>query len=108
MTHSKPVRATLKPHFALMTTTSSRCSFTRGGTPAPRTYRRNSIFSVFLLLLVSCVAANLAVAQEPDDVVRVDTALVQLNVGVVDARGQVVRSLSQSDFTVYENGVKQP
>jgi len=40
--------------------------------------------------------------------VRVDTALVQLNVGVVDARGQAIRSLSQNDFTVYENGVKQP
>ena len=47
-------------------------------------------------------------AQDPEDVVRVDTALVQLNVGVVDARGQAIRSLSQNDFSVYENGVKQP
>jgi len=47
-------------------------------------------------------------AQDPEDVVRVDTALVQLNVGVVDTRGQAIRSLSRNDFTVYEDGVKQP
>jgi len=41
-------------------------------------------------------------------VVRVDTALVQLNVGVVDARGRAIHSLSKADFTVYEDGVKQP
>jgi VWFA-related protein len=46
--------------------------------------------------------------QDPEDVVRVDTALVQLNVGVVDARGQAIRSLSRNDFTVYEDGIKQP
>ncbi len=46
--------------------------------------------------------------QDPEDVITVDTALVQLNVGVVDARGQVIRSLSKNDFTVFENGVKQP
>ena len=60
------------------------------------------LFSAWLL-----GAAPLARAQEPDDVVRTDTALVQLNVGVVDPRGRAVTSLSQSDFTVYEDGVKQ-
>jgi len=58
-----------------------------------------------LLTLVIIVPTQ---AQDPEDVVRVDTALVQLNVGVVNARGQSIRSLSQSDFTVYEDGVKQP
>jgi len=67
-----------------------------------------SIFSLVLLMLFSFVACNVADAQEPDEVVRVETALVQLNVGVVDARGQAIRSLSQNDFTIYENGVKQP
>lgn len=47
-------------------------------------------------------------AQEPDEVVRTDVSLVQLNVGVVDARGQAVTTLSRNDFTVYEDGVKQP
>ncbi len=72
------------------------------------TQPKKSIFSVFLFLLLTCGAIVGSQAQEPDDVVRVDTALVQLNVGVVDARGQAIRSLSQTDFTVYEDGVKQP
>ena len=33
---------------------------------------------------------------------------MQLNVGVVDARGYAVTSLVRNDFTVYEDGVKQP
>ena len=72
------------------------------------TQPKKSIFSVFVLLLLTCGAALCLRAQQPDDLVTVDTALVQLNVGVVNARGQAIRSLSQNDFTVYENGVKQP
>jgi len=53
-------------------------------------------------------AAPSARPQEPDDVVRTETNLVQLNVGVVDPRGRAITSLSQNDFTVYEDGVKQP
>jgi VWFA-related protein len=41
-------------------------------------------------------------------VVRTETSLVQLNVGVVDPRGRAITSLSKNDFTVYEDGVKQP
>jgi len=33
---------------------------------------------------------------------------VQLNVGVVDKRGQVITNLSANDFVVYEDGVKRP
>lgn len=40
--------------------------------------------------------------------VRTDVSLVQLNVGVVDTRGRAVTSLSRNDFTIYEDGVKQP
>jgi VWFA-related protein len=59
-----------------------------------------------LLLLMSFVGA--AKAQGPDDVVTTDVSLVQLNIGVVDPRGYAVTSLSRNDFTVYEDGVKQP
>ena len=72
------------------------------------TQPQKSIFSVFVFLLLTCGATAGLRAQEPDDVVRVDTALVQLNVGVVDARGRAINSLARSDFTVYEDGVKQP
>jgi VWFA-related protein len=77
-------------------------------------YSRKTVFHRYLAasllfpLLLLGGAASLARAQEPDDVVRTETSLVQLNVGVVDPRGRAVTSLSQNDFTVYEDGVKQP
>ena len=46
-------------------------------------------------------------AQDVDDVVRTETRLVQLNVGVVDKLGRPVTSLSKNDFVIYEDGVKQ-
>ena len=45
--------------------------------------------------------------QEPDETVTVNTNLVILNVGVADRKGQAVTDLSQRDFAVYEDGVKQ-
>lgn len=41
------------------------------------------------------------------DVIRVDTELVTLTATVTDARGRYRVDLRQSDFTVYEDGVKQ-
>lgn len=48
-------------------------------------------------------------SQEVDegDVVRVDTDLVTLTATVTDSRGRYVATLKQSDFTVFEDGVKQ-
>ena len=67
------------------------------------------LFASFLLLFsVLYGSTPNASAQEPDEVVRTDVALVQLNVGVVDPKGRAVTSLSQNNFTVYEDGVKQP
>ncbi|MEP6920845.1 MAG: VWA domain-containing protein [bacterium] len=62
------------------------------------------LFATFALAL--CGGAASAHAQD-DEVVRIDTSLVQLNVGVVNREGRAVTSLSQGDFTVYEDGVKQ-
>lgn len=44
---------------------------------------------------------------QDDDPVRVDSSIVRLNVGVVDQRGRAVIDLNKSNFTVYEDGVKQ-
>lgn len=41
------------------------------------------------------------------DVIRVDTELVTLTATVTDARGRYVANLKQSDFAVYEDGVRQ-
>src|SRR2546421_4803607 len=58
-----------------------------------------------VLLIVFAVGAF---AQQPDEVVKIDTSLVQLNVGVVDRQGHAITSLSRNDFTVYEDGVLRP
>ena len=61
---------------------------------------------LFLTLFVLAAAAS-AIAQEVDDVVRTETSLVQLNVGVVDKQGRPITSLTRNDFAVYEDGIKQ-
>src|ERR1041385_2602088 len=47
-------------------------------------------------------------AQDDDDVVRVNTDLVVLNVTVTDKTGQYVKALKKSDFKVYEDGKEVP
>jgi VWFA-related protein len=63
-----------------------------------------------ILFLVVAFSSTTVItsAQEPDDIVTTDTSLVQLNVGVVDPKGQPITTLSRNDFTVYEDGIKQP
>jgi VWFA-related protein len=60
-------------------------------------------FTVLLLLFSS----SLVSAQDVDDVIKTETSLVQLNIGVVDKQGRAVTSLTKGDFTVYEDGVRQ-
>jgi VWFA-related protein len=61
-----------------------------------------------LLLLVLCFSAPVVLAQDDDDVVRVNTDLVVLNVTVTDKAGQYVKALKASDFKVFEDGVEVP
>lgn len=62
-------------------------------------------FAVASLLLLAF--STLSAAQDPEDVVRTNVSLVQLNVGVVDRQGRAITSLTRNDFAVYEDGVKQ-
>ena len=70
-----------------------------------------SIFLTFTLTLF-CVFASVPAAfaqeEEPEDVITVESSLVQLNVGVVDRQGRAMTNLSRNDFAVYEDGVRQP
>src|SRR5829696_2670427 len=70
------------------------------------------ISSKALTWLLLCALAAFAPAvyaqEDPGDVVRVETNLVQLNVGVVDRQGRAVTNLSRNDFIVYEDDVRQP
>ncbi|MEK6333472.1 MAG: VWA domain-containing protein [Acidobacteriota bacterium] len=65
---------------------------------------------VLALLLFGCalIFAAPVRAQQPDDVVTTNTALVQLSVGVVDQQGRAITTLGSNDFVIYEDGVKRP
>jgi Ca-activated chloride channel homolog len=65
--------------------------------------RTSQIMAFLIVLLIS----HSVFAQDPEDVVRTDTSLVQLNIGVVDKQGRAITSLTKNDFFIYEDGVKQ-
>ena len=60
-----------------------------------------------LLFLGFLTIFAIPAAAQDDEVIRTTTSLVQLNIGVVDKQGRAVTSLTQKDFVVYEDGVKQ-
>src|SRR6266478_8125836 len=64
-----------------------------------------AVLSFAVLLIVLAVGVS---AQQPDDTIVFNTALVQLNVGVVDRQGRAITTLSRNDFKVYEDGVLRP
>ena len=45
---------------------------------------------------------------EPQDVIKIDTDLVPVNVTVTDAKGHLIRDLSKEDFKLFEDGVERP
>src|SRR5215212_8364767 len=69
-------------------------------------YRRYFYQTLSVALFAFIVAQTNA--QEVDEIVRTETSLVQLNIGVVDKQGRAITSLTRNDFVVYEDGVKQP
>ena len=62
-------------------------------TPSPNTERPRKVFPK---------------EQEPDDVIRVDTDLVSVDVTALDADGRPVRNLKQEDFKIFSDGAEQP
>ncbi|MDT7605466.1 MAG: hypothetical protein QOF61_3463 [Acidobacteriota bacterium] len=74
--------------------------------------------SALLVALLFAFLGTVAHAQQPtatppptpppgEDVITVESNLVQLNVGVVDRQGRPITTLAQNDFVVYEDGVRQ-
>ena len=57
-----------------------------------------------ILLFLFPLITNTAIAQDDDDVVRVNTELVVINATVTDAAGNYVKKLRLSDFQVFEDG----
>ncbi len=65
--------------------------------------RISKVFILFLLLVFN----HLLVSAQDDEVIKIDSSIVRLNVGVVNGKGQPITNLSKENFTVYEDGVKQ-
>ena len=65
------------------------------------------VYRILIIGLLAFFAVTTASAQDVDDVIRTETSLVQLNIGVVDKQGRAVTSLTRNDFIIYEDGVKQ-
>jgi VWFA-related protein len=53
------------------------------------------------------LAAVLGAFAQDDDVIRVDSSLVVLNVSISDKNGRGVSGIKEKEFTVYEDGVGQ-
>src|SRR5437773_9562635 len=45
---------------------------------------------------------------EPQDVIKVDTDLVPIDVTVTDSKGRLVRNLRKEDFKLFEDGIERP
>ena len=61
----------------------------------------------FLSLLLVAAMGLQAVSQEQDDVIRVRSNEVRLDVVVKDKKGRPIRDLTAADFEVLEDGVRQ-
>lgn len=61
----------------------------------------------FLPILAVVLTFAFATFAQDEDPVKVDTSIVRLNVGVVNQKGQPVTNLNRSNFTLYEDGVRQ-
>ncbi len=61
--------------------------------------------SFFVLIFI--YALSLTAIGQIDDPIKVDSAIVRVNVGVVDSRGRPITSLSRDEFAVFEDGSRQ-
>jgi Ca-activated chloride channel homolog len=66
-------------------------------------------FLLFLLILTTVLRGSIdrAAAQETETKIRVEVNMVQLNVAVMDSKGNYVTGLQPSDFVVTEDGIPQ-
>jgi Ca-activated chloride channel family protein len=67
-------------------------------------YKPNQLLIAFAALYIIAAASSIT-AQ--DDVVRIETSLVNLNIVVTDRQGRRVSGLAREDFDVYEDGTRQ-
>ncbi|MFL6375568.1 MAG: VWA domain-containing protein, partial [Pyrinomonadaceae bacterium] len=68
------------------------------------------LFALILAFAASSLAQIPTATPKPaeEDVVKISTELVQVDVTVTDQNGHVIKDLKPSDFEIYQNGKKQP
>ena len=62
-------------------------------------------FALLILFVLSC--SSVSFAQQEEDVVKVKSNLVNIDVIVKDKKGKYISDLKPEDFTIVENGVAQ-
>lgn len=68
-----------------------------------------ALFVVPLIISAQVVPSPRSPSQiDEDEILRIDTDLVPIDVTVTDASGRLVRNLRPEDFRLYENGVERP
>jgi len=86
--------------------------------------RRKTFFVTFALIFTLSASINslaqtdaskqerprraLPAETEPQDVIKIDTDLVPVDVTVTDTKGRLVRNLKKEDFRLFEDGVERP
>jgi Ca-activated chloride channel family protein len=73
--------------------------------------RQRIVLTLLRTLLLICAFLSISIktsAQQDDEVVRVNTELVVLNITVTDKAGEYVPGLRLGDFKVYEDGKEIP
>ena len=75
--------------------------------PAPGSHSL-ARFCVIALAVGAAILGAAGAARAQDDVIKTETSLVQLSVGVVDKQGHSITNLSPNDFVIYENGERRP
>ena len=73
--------------------------------PAPASLVRHFCAAA---VFVTAITLTGPITSAQDDVIKTETSLVQLSVGVVDKQGNSILNLSPNDFVIYEDGVRRP
>ncbi len=68
---------------------------------------RRVVFFHFTLVILLIYSALEVPAQDPDEVVRIDTNLISFEVTVTDKSGRPVQNLRAEDFRIFEGGVER-
>lgn len=70
-------------------------------------FDRRRLFVFLAAILLMQIAVFAQDKSDEDEVIKVDTNLVVLNVAVTDSKGNSIAGLKRADFKVFDNGVEQ-